>query len=273
MSVEHFRQVDSEPETKTQTKSETTKPKPKESPLLTELRQYQNKTVELFTKEGLQLPHEIAGQKMYVDDFVRKVNEEKGPIQKIITTMKRIPKVVRDEKTGQARKIDVLEVHSELRGVDWKNNPLRVTDYYDGFYYRPEFRTVTKGRDDDTGDLILEKQHMGINKIHTIELTDKNRRQIVDDFINRATGTYRDEILFYYQVPSSVRGAGHRDGSAPTLIPVEAINRMMTFILKSETFKIREISSWVYALSLALFVNSPLNILIFFLFKITSFIA
>jgi hypothetical protein len=190
------------------------KPKPKpESPLLTELKQYQNKTIELFTKEGLQLPQDIAGQKMYVEDFVRKVKEEKAPIQKIITTMKRIPKVVRDEKTGQARKIDVLEVHSELRGVDWKGNPLRVIDYYDGFYYQPVFQTVTKGRDDDTGELILEKQPMGINKIHDIVLTDKNRRQIIDKIINNATGTYRDEILFYYQVPSSVKGSGHRDGN------------------------------------------------------------
>jgi hypothetical protein len=205
MSVENFTQVETETETKT-------KPK-KESPLLTELRQYQKKTVELFTKEGVELPNDIAGQKRHVDDFVRKVKEDKGPIQKIITTMKRIPKVVRDEKTGQARKIDVLEVHSELRGYDWKNNPLRVIDYYDGFYYRPEFRTVTKGRDDDTGDLILEKQQMGIDKIHTIELKEKTRRQTIDKIINNATGTYRDEILFYYQVPSSVKGAGHRDGS------------------------------------------------------------
>ena len=105
--------------------------------------------------------------------------------------MKRIPKVVRDEKTGQPRKIDVLEVHSELRGTDWKDNPLRVTDYYDGFYYQPEFRTVTKGRDDDTGDLILEKQPMGINKIHTIELNDNNRKQVIQDIINRATGIHR----------------------------------------------------------------------------------
>ena len=212
MSVENFTQVETVIESKTKTETETNKPQ-KESALRAELRNYQKKTVELFTKEGVELPNDIAGQKRHVDDFVRKVKEDKGPIQKIITTMKRIPKVVRDEKTGQARKIDVLEVHSELHGYDWKNNPLSVTDYYDGFYYMPMFRTVTKGRDDDTGDLILEKQPNGIEKIHTIELTDKNRRQIVDDFINKATGTYRDDILFYYQVPSSVKGAGHRDGS------------------------------------------------------------
>jgi hypothetical protein len=159
------------------------------------------------------LPHDIAGQKMHVDDFARKVKEEKAPIQKIITTMKRIPKVIRDEKTGQARKIDVLEVHSELRGVDWKGNPLRVIDYYDGFYYQPVFQTVTKGRDDDTGDLIMEKQNMGIDKIHTIELTDKNRKQVIQDIINRATGTYTDDILFYFQVPTSIRGSGHRDSN------------------------------------------------------------
>lgn len=213
MSVENYTQVESEPEPKTESKEKPNLKAKKESPLLTELRQYQKKTIESFAKEPqAKLPDDLAAQKKYVDDFVRKVKEDKGPIQKIITTMKRIPKVVRDEKTGQPRKIDVLEVHSELRGYDWKDNPLSVTDYYDGFYFMPTFRTVTKGRDDDTGDLILERQPIGINKIYDIQLTDKNRRQIVDDFINRATGTYRDDILFYYQVPDSVRGSGHRDG-------------------------------------------------------------
>ncbi len=79
---------------------------------------------------------------MRVDDFLRKAKEDKRPIQKIITTMKRIPKVVRDSN-GHPSKKDYLEVHSELRGRDWKNNPLSVTDYYDGFHYEPVFNTIT----------------------------------------------------------------------------------------------------------------------------------
>lgn len=69
-----------------------------------------------------------------------------------------------------------------------------VTDYYDGFHYEPDFHTVSKGRDDETGDIILERQHRGNHKVYDIELTDKNRKQVIQDIINRATGTFRDHI-------------------------------------------------------------------------------
>jgi hypothetical protein len=196
------------------TNTTETKDKEKESKLKTELRQYQKKTFDSFAKEELadEIPHAVEYEKMCVDDFLRKVKEDKGPIQKIITYMKRMPKVVRDEK-GIATEKDFLEVHSELRGVDWKDNFLRVTDYFDGLYYEPIIYTVTKGRDDETGDLILDKQHQGDRKVHDIELTDKNRKQVISDIINNATGTYTNEIKFYYQVPDSIRGPSHRDDS------------------------------------------------------------
>ncbi len=125
--------------------------------------------------------------------------------------MKRIPKVVRDS-TGKAEKKDYLEVHSELRGYDWKNNYLRVIDYYDGWHYEPELHTTTKGRDDVTGDLILDKEHQGDTKVYDIELTKDNRKQVISDIINAATGSFTDEIKFYYEVPDSIKGGAHRDG-------------------------------------------------------------
>ena len=185
----------------------------KESSLRKELKDYQNKTFQLYIKEGAKPPRDIIHQKMHVDDFLRRVKEDKQPIQKIITYMKRIPKVVRDPNTGKAEKKDFLEVHSELRGYDWKNNLLRVTDYYDGWHYEPELHTTTKGRDDVTGDLILDKQHQGNTKVYDIELTDKNRKDVISSIINAATGSFTDEIIFYYEVPDSIKGGAHRDGS------------------------------------------------------------
>jgi hypothetical protein len=76
----------------------------------------------------------------------------------------------------------------------------------------PQFHTVVKGRDEETSDLILEKQSRGNIKVYDIELTDKNRKQVIADIINRATGTYRDEIKYYFQVPDSIRRSAHRDG-------------------------------------------------------------
>lgn len=181
-----------------------------ESKLKTELGQYQKKTYDAFAKEELEVPDNIRSQKMFVDDFLRKAKEDKQPIQKIITHMKRRPVVVRD-KTGKAEKKDFLEVHSELTGIDWKDNPLRVTDYYDGYHYEPIIKTTTGDRDPETGDFTIDKQHQGNKKIYDIEL-DKNRKQVIEDIINNATGTYRDEIKFYYEVPDSTKGMGFRCG-------------------------------------------------------------
>lgn len=122
-AVENFNMTETETETESETKSESKPNNNKESPLKTELREYQKNTLELFGKEKLELPSEISTQIKYVNDFLRKAKEDKQPIQKVITYMKRIPKVVRDS-TGKAGNKDFLEVHSELWRYDRKNNIL-----------------------------------------------------------------------------------------------------------------------------------------------------
>jgi hypothetical protein len=192
----------------------------KESKIKAELRQYHSKTLQAFNKEGLNtnleshsgsdLPYDVRVQKDRVNDFLRRAKEDKQPIEKIIRTMKRIPIVERDPKTGKAERKDFLEVHSELRGIDWKDNPLRVTDYYDGYHYEPLIITKTGDRDPDTGDFNMTKEHQGNKQVHDIELTDKNRKKIIEDIINNATGTFKDELKFYYEIPDSYKGRGFR---------------------------------------------------------------
>jgi hypothetical protein len=171
--------------------------------------QYHKKTLDTFEKEKLEIPYDVRQQKMFVDDFLRKAKEDKQPIQKIITTMKRIPKVERDPKTGKAEKKDFLEVNSLLQGIDWRDNPLRV-EHLEGYHYEPIINSKTGDRDPDTGDFTIDKQHQGNKKIHDIELNDNNRKKIIEDMINNATGTYLDEIKFYYEVPDSTKGMGFR---------------------------------------------------------------
>lgn len=103
-----------------------------------------------------------------------------------------------------------LEVNSTLISKDWKNNPLRVIDYFEGFYYEPILYTVTKGRNDETGDLILDKEYQGNKQVHDIELTDKNRKQVIEDIINNSNGSFIDQIKFYYLVPDSTKGPAFR---------------------------------------------------------------
>jgi len=181
-----------------------------ESKLKTELRDYHKKTFEAFRKENAEIPNAIEMQKARVDDFLRKAKEDITPILKIIKTMKRIPIIERDEKTGKAIQKDFLEVRLELYGKDWKGNVLRATEYYEGFHYEPIINTSVGSRDFETGDLIMKKEHQGNKKVYDIELTDKNRKQVIQDLINNSTGTYLDEIKFYYEVPNSVKGISFR---------------------------------------------------------------
>jgi hypothetical protein len=182
-----------------------------ESKLKTELKSYHKKTLDAFEKENLEAPYEVRMQKKHVDDFLRRAKEDKTPILKIIKTMKRIPIVVRDEN-GKAVKKDYLEINSELFSKDWKDNDLRVIDYIEGYHYEPTINTSTGDGDAETGDFKMNKEHQGNRQIHDIELTDKNRKDTITSMIEGATGTYRDEMKFYYEVPNSNKGMGFRCG-------------------------------------------------------------
>ena len=195
----------------TATKTESTD----ESKIRTELKNYQQETFDAFEKlepelkAKLELPHDVTQQKIFLDTFLSRVKEDKMPLQKIIMTMKRIPIVVRDESTGIATRKDFLEVNSQLHSKDWKGDHLWVREYLEGWHYEPEFSTTTR-QDLVTGDLIADKQHQGNKKVHDIELTDKNRKEIIDSILNDAVGTFRDEIKFYYEVPNSGNAMGFR---------------------------------------------------------------
>ena len=92
-----------------------------------------------------------------------------------------------------------------------REDNLWIREYVQGYHYEPEFSTTTK-QDLETGDLIADKQHQGNKKVHDIELTDKNRKEIVESIINDATGTFKDEIKFYYEVPTRGNAMGFRCG-------------------------------------------------------------
>ena len=186
-----------------------------ESQIRTELKNYQQKTFEAFEKlepelkVKLELPHDLTQQKIFLDTFLSKAKEDKAPLQKIIMTMKRIPIVVREN--GIATQKDFLEINSQLYSKDWKGDDLWIREFVQGYHYEPEFSTTTK-QDFETGDLIADKQHQGNKKVHDIELTDKNRKEIVETIINDATGTFKDEIKFYYEVPTRGNAMGFRCG-------------------------------------------------------------
>ena len=118
--------------------------------------------------------------------------------------MSRRPIISFDE-TGKAIKKDFLTYTTEYHGYDWLENDLWIRDHQDGVYYKPKFRTTTT-QDPETGDHIPKKEYDGITEEYYIELNEKNRKQIIEDIINKSNGTMIDNIKFYYHVPQSSKG-------------------------------------------------------------------
>jgi hypothetical protein len=165
--------------------------------------QFNERTIEAFEKEKLDIPRVLA-EKERNDKFKSKFKEEKGALQKIIKSMHRRPVITFDGK-GKAVKKDVLTYVSEYHGKDWRGNDLWERGRIDGVYYKPKFR-VTTTLDPETGDHIPNKVFDGMTEEYYIELTEKNRKQVIEDIINKCNGTIIDFIKFYYHVPQSSKG-------------------------------------------------------------------
>jgi hypothetical protein len=166
--------------------------------------QFNERTLEAFEKEKLDIPHGVLAEKERYDKFKSKFKEEKGALQIIIKSLHRRPIITFDDK-GKAVKKDVLTYVSEYHGYDWLGNDLWIRDHIDGVYYKPKFRT-TMTQDMETGDHIPKKEFDGMTEEYYIELTEKNRKQIIEDIINKSNGTMIDAIKFYYHVPPSSKG-------------------------------------------------------------------
>ena len=181
----------------TETKADS-KPEIQDKPEI----EFNERTFEAFNKEKLDLPHGVVAEKERNDKFKAKA---KPPIQTIIRSMHRRPIISFDE-SGKAVKKDFLTYTTEYSGHDWLGNEMRLfPDTAEGVYYAPKFRT-TMTQDLETGDHVPKKEYDGITEEYYIELTEKNRKQIIEDIINKSNGTMIDAIKFYYHVPQSSKG-------------------------------------------------------------------
>jgi hypothetical protein len=152
--------------------------------------EFNERTFEAFEKEKLDIPHGIVADKERYDKFRSKFKEEKGKLQKIIKSMHRRPIISYDQGTGKAIKKDVLSYVSEYHGYDWLGNDLWIRDHVDGIFYKPKFRINTT-LDPETGDHKPNKVFDGMTEEYYIELTEKNRKQVIEDIVNKSNGTMR----------------------------------------------------------------------------------
>lgn len=176
--------------------------------------EFNEMTFESFTKQGLQVPDGVEGgvfQKQQNDKFMARFKPEKGPLRIVIDSMHR-RQVITYDKDGKAVKKEYLTFRASYFGRDWLGNdlpPIRGQEH--GRFLKPKFST-TIHQDMTTGDQIAKKEYLGQTEVVCyIELTDKNRKQIIQDIINESNGTLTDKIVFYGHFPDSARGRAHRN--------------------------------------------------------------
>ncbi|HEY6949440.1 MAG TPA: hypothetical protein VI146_02430, partial [Nitrososphaeraceae archaeon] len=163
--------------------------------------QFNEKTWEAFEKQKLELSSAMVTQKGILEKFRSKFKEEKGPLQIIINTMNRRQIITYDDK-AMAIKKDFLTWNADYHGKDCVDNDLWIREHIHGVHYEPKFKT-TFTQDLETGDMIPKKEYSGAVEVYDIELSDKNRKRVIEDIINNCNGSIIDNIKFYGHFISS----------------------------------------------------------------------
>lgn len=170
--------------------------------------EFNERTIEEYKKENIDPPYDAIARKERNDRFKSKFKIEKGELQIIIKTMHR-RSVITYDNSGKAIRKDHLTYDVDYGGHDWLSNELWIRGHLHGVYQKPKFNTTTS-INPETGEHIIKKEVSGQEDIYYIELTDRTRKKIIEDIINKSNGTSIDQILFYYHVPDSGKGAGFR---------------------------------------------------------------
>jgi len=165
----------------------------------------EEKTSEAFTKEGMESPYFIQSGMDLTSKFKAKA---RPPIQIIIKTMNRRQIIAYDEN-GKAVKKEFLTYRADYHAKDWLGNDIWIRTHLHGQFKKPKIMT-TMEMNYETGEHRSKKEFDGTEDVYTIELTDKNRKQVIEDIIKNSNGTIVDDILFYGHFLQSLKGIAFR---------------------------------------------------------------
>jgi hypothetical protein len=168
-----------------------------------------NQTIEAFSKENVELPSSIITLKARLEKFKSKFKKDKGPLQIIINTMNRRQIPTFDKETGKAVKKDCLTYNVDFYGKDWLGNDMWIRQHVEGMSLKPTFHTTFK-LDTETGEQVPKRELNGQDEEYYIELTDKNRKQVIQDIINNCNGSSIDQIRYYGHFNDSPDGRAFR---------------------------------------------------------------
>jgi hypothetical protein len=118
--------------------------------------------------------------------------------------------IVFHDKNGKGAIKDYLTYTVDYYGKDWLDNDINILSHTHGVYRKPKFHTTTKINPETGGHEIRKEYNGEYEDVYYIELTDKNRKQVIQDIINKSNGTLPENVMYYYHVPNSAKGMGFR---------------------------------------------------------------
>ena len=134
-----------------------------------------------------------------VDSVIKK---EKGPVQKIITSMHR-QQVSEFDEFGKPTKKEYLTVLAQFKGTNWAGEDVAY-EIVEGVYKLPVVKKTYRGVkkfDPETGEDLGKMTVTNTKPAYYLELPKdkKARRAFIDSIIQKAQGTFADNIHYYYK--------------------------------------------------------------------------
>lgn len=174
------------------------------------------KTVKSFNKEGItwvigEAPPGFDGVGIPEKDFtqlqrLRKldsvIKKEKGPVQKIITSMHR-QLVSEFDEFGKPTKKEYLTVIAQFKGTNWAGEDMAY-ESIEGVYKLPIVKKTYRGSkkfDPETGEDLGKMTVTSTKPAYYLELPKdkKARKAFIDSIIEKANGTHAENIQYYYK--------------------------------------------------------------------------
>ena len=144
---------------------------------------------------------------------------EKGPIQKIITSMAR--QIIRqpDEK-GLLVPKECLTVQGVFKGTDWADMDIEMA-FYEGWNKKPimgkMYLNPSKRFDPETGEDLgkVDVKRSTIEYFYEVPQEKKERKKYIDSIIENAYGSFAENILYYYKElgPGNAPNSSIRNGT------------------------------------------------------------
>lgn len=175
---------------------------------------------EIGGENGIQggIPHDEFSQLKRLKKLDSIVKPEKGPIQKVISTLSR--QIIRqaDDK-GRLVPKECLTIMGEFKGFDFADMEQSMT-FYEGWFKKPTMGKVYKtGKrfDSETGEDLGKIDVRGppvFEYFYELPKDAAKRKKYIDNIIEQAHGTFPEDIKYYYKeigAGNSPLGGAKRD--------------------------------------------------------------